>query len=173
MPKKLLFDHETCTRCCGTGSFSYCQSYGTTCFKCHGNGVTLTKKGAAANAWFHAKKKKVAAEVKVGEWMVVEGCPGFSKNEVVKVTFAGFKETGNKYMGKDGEWKDYFIVEGVNAKGETHGVHTFENAEVTMAFGKAETLALKLEAKAFEATLTKAGTVAKKAAKKEAAAMVA
>lgn len=27
---------ETCTRCGGTGQFSYCQRFGTTCFGCHG-----------------------------------------------------------------------------------------------------------------------------------------
>lgn len=28
-----------CTRCKGTGHYSYCPRYGTTCFRCDGNGI--------------------------------------------------------------------------------------------------------------------------------------
>jgi hypothetical protein len=33
-----LGHHETCTRCGGSGEYSYCQSHGTRCFKCGGSG---------------------------------------------------------------------------------------------------------------------------------------
>jgi hypothetical protein len=32
---------DTCSRCHGSGNYSYCQRYGTTCFKCGGSGKTL------------------------------------------------------------------------------------------------------------------------------------
>lgn len=32
-----------CTRCGGGGQYSYCQSYGTRCFKCHGVGKIMPK----------------------------------------------------------------------------------------------------------------------------------
>lgn len=30
--------YDTCSRCCGSGHYSYCPDYGTTCFKCSGSG---------------------------------------------------------------------------------------------------------------------------------------
>jgi hypothetical protein len=34
---------EPCTRCGGSGSYSYCQMYGTRCFGCNGGGTMLPK----------------------------------------------------------------------------------------------------------------------------------
>jgi hypothetical protein len=39
-----IFDTEPCTRCGGTGRYSYCQRFGDMCFKCNGNKVAFTKK---------------------------------------------------------------------------------------------------------------------------------
>lgn len=39
------FDVEPCSRCGGSGSYSYCQMYGTRCFKCAGKGKYLSKHG--------------------------------------------------------------------------------------------------------------------------------
>jgi hypothetical protein len=39
-----LFETEPCSRCGGTGQHSYCQMYGTTCFKCQGSGKQWTRK---------------------------------------------------------------------------------------------------------------------------------
>src|SRR5207249_1748734 len=48
MKKPLFFESETCSRCGGSGHYSYCQRYGTTCFKCGGRTTVLTKRGEAA-----------------------------------------------------------------------------------------------------------------------------
>jgi hypothetical protein len=43
-PRLIALGHEAvCSRCGGCGNFSYCQMYGTTCFKCGGSGKTATK----------------------------------------------------------------------------------------------------------------------------------
>ena len=34
---------DTCTRCGGGGHYSYCQMYGTKCFKCGGSGVQMPR----------------------------------------------------------------------------------------------------------------------------------
>ena len=106
----------------------------------------------------------------VGDKVVMDGVPGFSKNEVVTVTFVGFKEGGSKWLDKDtGEWKSYFVVEGLTKTGEKSGLHGFENTPIKMHVWGEALAALKAEALAYQSTLTKSGTVAKKAAAKAAA----
>lgn len=57
---------QTCGRCGGSGHYSYCQSYGTTCFKCHGSGRVYTKRGAAAHIYNEQLLSKPASELRVG-----------------------------------------------------------------------------------------------------------
>jgi len=171
MPRKLLFENRTCPRCGGSGEFSYCSMYGRVCFKCHGDGAILTARGRAANNWLSAKKRKLAGEIKVGDKIVIEGCPGFSRNEIVTVDFVGYRESGHKHYAKDGvTLLPYFEIDGVNAKGERHGIATFEHHDVRIVLPKERLVELRAEALAYEATLTKTGSVRKRAAKlKEAA----
>jgi hypothetical protein len=160
--RKLLFENETCSRCGGGGQYSYCQMYGTTCFKCAGAGVTLTKRGKAAQLWLNAKRKKRANEVKVGEKIVFDGTPGFSKTQIVEVSFVGYPDKGSSYRGADGEWHKHFEVSGTNAKGERHSIGCFEDSDIKMHVSGEALVALRAEAKAYEASLTKAGTVRKR-----------
>jgi hypothetical protein len=60
------FEDETCSRCGGSGHFSYCQRYGTTCFKCAGRGLTLTKRGKLAMDYFTRLLSVQAKDVKKG-----------------------------------------------------------------------------------------------------------
>jgi len=50
MATTLRYESKTCGRCGGSGHYSYCQSYGTTCFSCRGRKTVLSKAGAAASA---------------------------------------------------------------------------------------------------------------------------
>ena len=65
---------ESCPRCGGTGRFSFCQSHGTVCFKCEGNGIvvedrrSLSEKEIAARA--RAKDNRKAK--KLNEQMELE-----------------------------------------------------------------------------------------------------
>ena len=101
---KTTFESEVCSRCGGSGHYSYCQMYGTTCFRCAGRRITLTKRGAAAQAYFTALCSKPASEVKVGE--VVKVCGKFSK--VVKV---GFTEACKWLEQETGQWHQYYEIE--------------------------------------------------------------
>jgi hypothetical protein len=53
------YEQATCGRCAGSGHYSYCQMYGTTCFKCHGRKTVTTKKGLKAADTYEAIRKAV------------------------------------------------------------------------------------------------------------------
>ncbi len=77
MPVTLTFEKGPCSRCGGSGSYSYCQMYGTTCFKCSGRKVALTRAGAkAANAISAFRKEHFSVPVsslKPGDFMMHDG----------------------------------------------------------------------------------------------------
>ena len=68
------FETEPCGRCGGTGTYSYCPMWGTTCFDCGvrpgtpGTGRRLTKRGAAALAYYRSLlPTKLARDVAPGD----------------------------------------------------------------------------------------------------------
>jgi hypothetical protein len=63
----LLFESEICGRCGGSGQYSYNQRDGTRCFGCAGQKVRLTKRGAAAQAFFKSLLMRPVEELKVGD----------------------------------------------------------------------------------------------------------
>src|SRR5262245_4455947 len=153
MTRKLLFENVTCSRCGGSGEYSYCSMYGRVCFKCGGSGATLTKKGRVAQNWLNAKRKFKAGDLKVGDRYFYEGIPGFSRTE--KVTVTGFEpDPLNGGM----------TVMAVNEAGKTFRMGT--EIEVRKVLTIEAARALRAEAVAFQATLTKTGTVRKRTATK-------
>jgi hypothetical protein len=66
---KYGFEIKTCGRCGGSGHYSYCQRYGTRCFGCGGTGVTHTKRGAAAMTFFMDSLKVPLGSLAVGDKM--------------------------------------------------------------------------------------------------------
>src|SRR5437762_14173208 len=60
------FETVTCGRCGGTGHYSYCERYGTTCFKCAGQKVVYTNRGAMARAYFESLLSLKAKDLEVG-----------------------------------------------------------------------------------------------------------
>jgi hypothetical protein len=66
------FEIETCSRCGGSGQYSYCQTHGTRCFKCGGGKVVLTKRGAAARAKYFELISKKTKDIKVGDSVLTE-----------------------------------------------------------------------------------------------------
>lgn len=67
----ITFEKEPCTRCGGSGHYSRCEIYGTTCFKCAGSGFALTRKGAKAKkaitAFMDERFGKPASDLKPGD----------------------------------------------------------------------------------------------------------
>lgn len=66
MAKKLVFENESCGRCGGSGRYSFNSIDGDMCYGCSGRGVKLTKRGAAAQKFFHDSLKKPLADIKPG-----------------------------------------------------------------------------------------------------------
>ena len=50
---QLSYDSQTCTRCAGSGHYSYNQINGTTCFGCNGSGQKDSKRGAATRTFMN------------------------------------------------------------------------------------------------------------------------
>ena len=150
MPRNLLFENVTCSRCGGSGKFSWCQSHGDMCFKCHGDGKTLTKRGHAAQFWLNAQKRKPGSEIKVGETIMIDGIPGFSPSFWAKVT----------------EINGDCDITAVGIKnGQSMVLNGWGTQDVRAAQSKERLAELRVQALAFQASLTQAGTVRKRAAK--------
>lgn len=67
------FELEVCSRCQGGGTYSYCQEYGDKCFKCQGTGHVLTKRGAAAKAYYKSLCTIHADSIKIGDLIEATG----------------------------------------------------------------------------------------------------
>ena len=72
-----LFESVTCTRCGGSGHYSYNPMTGTRCFKCNGHGETLTKRGAAAQNYYRLLLSKRYRDLEPGDKVHDAGVPGF------------------------------------------------------------------------------------------------
>ena len=59
---KLRFERQTCTRCGGSGEYSYCQMHGTTCFGCSGTGKQTSRNGRARRREYEARLK-ISSEI--------------------------------------------------------------------------------------------------------------
>jgi hypothetical protein len=167
MFSKLGFELMTCSRCGGSGQFSYCEDYGSKCFKCHGKKVCLTAKGKAA-AEFYAESLKVPVEtLKVGDLVQMDD---FFKQVIYFAPITKIEtklQTGSSL--KDGVMVPYshemLMITTTHAKYGDYGMGVWPGTMVRKGWGaefKAEKLAAAM---AYQASLTKAGTV-KKTAKK-------
>lgn len=162
--KATRFETEPCTRCGGSGSYSYCQMYGTTCFKCSGRGRSLTKRGHAAVAFLRQLRSRKGADVRLGDCILIEGFAG-SRTTYARIdTIFTRLRSGSHVDPAAGTtvYYNHLCLEGKTPKGDAIGIHTFPDADVVLVFTKAENEAQVLQALAYEATLTKAGTVAKR-----------
>ena len=63
---------QPCSRCGGSGQYSYCTMHGTTCFKCGGAKNVMTKRGKAANDYLVSLRSRRAAELKVGDLVKID-----------------------------------------------------------------------------------------------------
>lgn len=171
---EMKLETETCSRCGGSGNYSYCQRFGTKCFKCMGAGKALTKRGAVAAAYLETLRSKRADAVVVGDWLWMGGVPGYISGRWYKVE--SVKPSTSQVRAWIGcvevpQRTDALDFEGT-AKDGTHCGHNAVNPETIVRVGQtAEQKRATLEiAVAYQATLTKTGTVRKIGrAKKEAA----
>lgn len=67
-----IFESVICSRCGGSGRMPYSVANGV-CFKCGGGGTTLTKRGAAARAFYRSLVETPVAALQSGERVHYQG----------------------------------------------------------------------------------------------------
>lgn len=72
---KLDLEKTTCSRCCGSGKYSYNMMHGDRCYGCGGTGIALTKRGKAARAKLIELQQRPVADLKVGEFLWYDPYP--------------------------------------------------------------------------------------------------
>jgi hypothetical protein len=154
------FETEPCSRCGGSGHYSYCQMYGTTCFRCAGRKRTYTKRGRAAANYFESLCMVPVGSLQAGD-VISGGCVtvgGAPYNRFEKITAVGV-DSGSRWIDPaTGEPGPAF-----------YGIETiYKGAKLTRSYANAEQLVRKGQSKddkaaklaqayAYQATLTKAG----------------
>lgn len=138
----------TCSRCLGSGAYSYHTEHGDRCFKCQGKGETYTKRGLVTLAYLRSLRvsKKSVENLNVGD----------------VILFSYFNGVGIKSVWT--EIKTILIgngsVEITTAEGLTQSNLVGHEYEFRLhSITDAETLAKALE---FQATLNKSGNPFKK-----------
>lgn len=61
------FESKTCSRCGGSGHFSFNLMHGTMCYGCQGTGLQYTKRGLAAKEYFRNLMMVPVEELKIGQ----------------------------------------------------------------------------------------------------------
>jgi len=150
------FETETCSRCGGSGEYSYCEMYGTRCFKCHGKGRALTKRAQVAYAWEQRQNLIPALAVTVGMRIKALG---------MTITVQSIGEGSVSKSLQNGVWIEN--TPHIALQGQSHAMHVMPDTEVQLIRSHADQVALRLRAVEYQNSLTKAGTVSKR--QKEAA----
>lgn len=158
---ELRFERETCSRCGGTGHYSYCQMYGTTCFKCAGRKEVLSKRGELASAYLSQLRSIRMDEVKVGDIVkmmaiTMGGTPYDAWVKVEKVE----NDVQEGASLKDGVMVPYrmdVIVLSGSRKGMEHGKQAACDSMVEKVYSRDVQIEMLKKAIAYQNSLTKAG----------------
>lgn len=85
---KINYEREACSRCGGSGRYSYCAMYGDMCFGCSGKGKQLSRAGerarAALQAFYTEHYTRPATELTPGDFMKFEGHQQYRKIKSIK-----------------------------------------------------------------------------------------
>lgn len=92
------FDRKICTRCGGSGQYSYNQINGTTCFGCGGSGKMLTPRGKRQAEAFRQSLVRPAAEVQVGEYIKLWPSPKWRKVTKIEQLDSGIALWTNEHI---------------------------------------------------------------------------
>lgn len=157
MENKPVFEHEVCGRCCGTGKYSFNLIHGDRCYGCGGSGYKLTKRGHAAQQYLNTLRTRNASEVNVGDLIL------FDNN--YKKLFAYVKQIRDDELNV-GQDRITFTMTDKCGK-EIGKYNCFKATQIRFAYSAEEKAAQIKQALEYQDTLTKAGVVSKKKAKKD------
>lgn len=159
--RKLLFENTTCSRCGGGGRMPYSVHNGV-CFKCHGRGAVLTKRGRAAQEWLNWQREKSLEQFVPGDLIFAEGIDCIGKrgefHRVISVRLLDGKDAGYPHLPE---------IKCVRVTCERYEITGFLHQPRICRFGLTgpQKDDLRVRALAYQATLTKSGKVAKRATK--------
>ncbi len=146
---------EVCSRCGGSGHYSYCSAYGTTCFKCAGRKMFYSKRGIAAKHHLTALRSRKVSELVTGDKIIQTNLNG----QRTSYTIVAIEPHD---MAKDGG------VVGITEERLTITCKTIRFVQVQpdstyeVLLSPEEQARTLQEAIAFQATLTKSGTPRKR-----------
>jgi len=147
MTSPLGFECKTCSRCGGSGQYSYNQIDGSRCYGCNGQKFQYTKRGKAAKLFYNESLNIMPDDVKVGQR--IETLTG--KYTVAEIV--GRERNGS--IIRDGVESPLEFMVFISAQGTRFSAQT--NYPVKLVpFGE-EKKRLVSAALAFQASLTKTG----------------
>lgn len=93
----------TCTRCNGTGRYSFNLMHGTKCYGCNGTGKQLTRPATPSPKWAVFGQHRMT-----GEWLRIY-------NVVAKTKACAINRAQNMYDQASTAWKDTYTMKGARA----------------------------------------------------------
>lgn len=93
----------TCTRCNGTGRFSFSLQHGTVCLRCKGTGKQIQKPATPSPKWAVFGQHR-----NTGEWLRLYNVTARSKN-------AAIERAQNMYDQASTAWKDTYTLASARA----------------------------------------------------------
>lgn len=166
--KSTRTERETCSRCGGTGRMPFAV-WGGVCFKCHGHGYVLTKRGVEAERYLKELRSLPARDLKVGQSIRVESITmsgaSFTYFAPITAITSITAENATVHAIVDGQEQPCGVGSlRIETHSEKFGAHVFE-AEPDKLVRVAQTAEQKAEtlvkALAYQDTLTKQGKVRK------------
>lgn len=165
----LLFEYETCSRCGGSGSYSYCQRYGTVCFKCSGARETLTARGSEAQRYLNELLSLPLSAIKPGMTVrdinvTVGGTPFHEWCKVIAITPYDASHNRSLVNGVMVSWEgEFFTMETETKRGRSSHCGLKADHMFRVLADKETKQAAIEKALAYQETLTKAGKPRKRA----------
>ena len=142
---KINYETETCTRCAGSGHFSYNRMTGTRCFKCGGEKITYTKRGAAALAFAKSLANRKVETICIGEVVL------FGNGGRLTVVSTAIEKSGVSTKNQEtGEWVPMMQINLTGPK-FTKSFYVGDTVRVPLTTAQAD------EVIAYQENLTKAG----------------
>jgi hypothetical protein len=144
-----VFENVPCTRCGGSGKFSFNAVHGDMCYGCKGTGYTLTKRGQAAYGYLIGLRNVKASDIAVGDLVQFED---ITVSYFVRIESIHIMDTG------------LIQLRGTH-RGNPLTFLYLPNKLVRKGWSGGEKAAQLAKAVAYQSTLTKAGKVNKRKAK--------
>jgi len=157
------FETKTCSRCGGSGRFSFNTMHLDMCYGCKGTGIQFTKRGAEARRFYDESLTVPASELKVG--MGIKENSGWKNFSLIQAIHHGTdKELGEKFqtsyfMGPSGD-REMILVDPGRCKSKF-----YPDCRVRVMHTDAEKQVKIQAALEYQATLNANGTVSKRKTK--------